>query len=241
MTTHMNNMPMNKLLMNKRWLNVALSIAGAGICSTAIAAPYNTWEEPQRAGRWEGAVQLRYQDYEPIRFNSAITLNPSSSWGAGFSVGYNLDPYLNLSFEIVGDSADYHGTVQTGSASSSGTVDGSLDNSTGQFNVTYHWFDSAVTPFVSAGLGWTYIDSRIIKSYAGTECWYHPWYGTVCDDVYKTYNDTMFSYNAALGIRWDLSDNIFMRGSVGRQWIYMDATSSHPAIDFGRLELGMMF
>lgn len=210
----------------------------AGSAAT-FAAPYQDWE-PQRAGRWETALQARYQDYDTLEFNDAITLDPDASWAAGFSIGYNFDQYLNLSLEVFGDEADYSGTYDAGSGRF-GHIDGSLDNSTGQFNVTYHWFDSAFTPFISAGLGWTYIDSHIIKNWSGYECWYHPWYGYACGDVYNTYDDTVFSYNAALGMRWDISEQFFLRGSVGRQWLYMDDTSSHPTIDFGKLEIGMMF
>lgn len=206
----------------------------------AAADPYG-YGEPQRAGRWETALQVRYQNYETMHFNSDITLDPADSWGAGFSVGYNFDPYLNLSFEVVGDSADYRGKVDTGNAHTSGVIDGSLDNSTGQLNFTYNWFDSAFTPFMSGGIGWTYIDSHIIKSYAGSDCWYHPWYGYVCNDYYNTYNDTMFSYNIAVGARWDLSNGFFVRGSVGKQWLHMNAATSDPAIDFARMELGFMF
>lgn len=239
------------------------SIAGwtalvmAGTCSSGlvVAEPYNpsyrsaydtpyrsTYDmgEPQRAGRWEVALQARYQDYDTLRFKSNVTLDPDASWAAGFSFGYNLDQYLNLSFEIFGNEADYNGVVELDPATTAG-VEGSLDSSSGQFNVTYHWFDSAVTPFLSAGLGWTYIDSRIIKSFEGYECWYRPWYGYVCGDTYNTYDDTVFSYNAAIGLRWDIDEQFFLRGSVGRQWVYMDETSTHPSIDFGRIELGMMF
>jgi len=240
----------------KTALTALLSFTAMGVSALTAADPYepNHYErddryrhyeprddwQPQRAGRWEAAIEGRFQDYQTIHFNPGITLDPSSSVGAGFSLGYNLDQYLNLSFEIFGDSADYSGTVDTGT-SSKGVIDGSLDTSSGQFNVTYHWFDSAVTPFVSAGVGWTYIDSNIAKNFVGSECWYHPWYGYVCNDVYDTYHDTVLSYNAAIGLRVDLSDGLFLRGSVGRQWVYMDATSTHPAIDFGKVELGFMF
>ncbi len=219
-----------------QWSAFTVLCAGSAV---ALAGPYDTWE-PQRAGRWEVALQARYQDYDTLEFSDAITLDPDPSWGAGVSFGYNFDQYLNISLEIFGDEADYQGGVDTGGGRI-GRVDGSLDNSTGQLNVTYHWFDSAVTPFIAAGLGWTYIDSHIIKNYSGYECWYHPWYGYACGDTFNTYDDTTFSYNAALGLRWDISEQFFLRGSVGREWVYLDDTSTHPTIDFGKLEVGMMF
>lgn len=219
-----------------KWSAVA---AGAVWSSLSLAAPADAWE-PQRAGRWEGAIQGRYQNYDNIRFTSAITLDAESGWGAGATFGYNFDPYLNLSLEVFGNDADYNGTV-VAEDGRIGTVDGSLDSSSGQFNVTYHWFDSAFTPFVAAGLGWTYIDSNIFRRFSGTECFFHPWYGHVCGDVIETYDDTVFSYNAAVGLRWDITRDVFVRGSVGRQWVYLDETSTHPSIDFGRIEVGMMF
>jgi opacity protein-like surface antigen len=200
---------------------------------------YSGWQ-PQRAGSWEVAIGGRYASYDTIRFNSDITMTPEDSFGAGVSIGYNFDPFLNLSFEIFGDDANYRSDVDFGDGTF-GAIDGSLDTSSGQLNLTWHWFDSAVTPFVSAGVGWTWLDSNIISGYDGVECWYHPWYGYSCSDVYDTYDDTSLSYNLAIGLRFDLSDQFFLRASAGRQWIYMDQTSSNPSVDFARVELGMMF
>lgn len=224
--------------MKARLQQSALVCAGIMAALPAAADPYG-YGEPQRAGRWETALEVRYQSYETMHFTSDITLDPGDSWGAGFSLGYNFDQNLNLSFEVVGDTADYRGTVDTGT-NTTGVIDGSLDNSSGQLNLTYNWFDTAFTPFMSGGIGWNSIDSHIIKSYAGSECWYHPWYGYVCNDYYNTYKDTMFSYNVAVGARWDISDNFFVRGSVGKQWLHMSAASSDPAIEFAKMELGFM-
>ena len=223
--------------------SVGMTCAGAGVAfadsSYAYQRGYSDWE-PQRAGRWEATIGGRYSSYDVIDFRSDLALEPQDSFGVAFSLGYNFDPHLNLSFELFSDQADYSSTVDNGDGSF-GIIDGELESSSGQFNLTYHLFDSAVTPFVSAGVGWSYIDSNIIQNYAGVECWYHPWYGYVCDDVYDTYDDTALSYNAAIGLRFDLGSNFFLRASVGRQWIYLDQTASNPSADFGRMELGLMF
>jgi opacity protein-like surface antigen len=196
----------------------------------------------ERTGQWDVALQLRYQEYDTIEFRRDLELDPESGWAFGFGFGYNFTPHLNLAFEITGDDADYHGSALTDAASPQPVAfDGSLETSTGQLNLTWHFLPGAITPYVVGGIGWTYLDSNIIRGTPDLGCWHHPWWGYVCGAFYDTYDDTVLSYNFGAGVRWDINRAWFLRGSVGRQWLDIDDTSSEPHIDLARIEVGMKY
>ena len=196
---------------------------------------------PERAGRWEGSIGMRYQDFGEFRFRGRSQLDVGDSVTAGLSVGYNFDQHFSLTFEFSGDSADYDGTFYTDDATPEAVnISGDLDTSTGQLTATWHFLEGPLTPFVSGGIGWTYIDSNIISHYDGVECWDGYWWGYSCARVYDTYDDTMLSYSAAVGVRWDITPLVFLRGSLGKQWLDLDGAGTTDT-DVGRLEVGMMF
>ncbi len=74
-----------------------------------------------------------------------------------------------------------------------------------------------------------------------TGCYWDPWWGYVCYPYPPTYTATEFSYNAALGVCWDIRESFFLRASIGKQWIDVDKASSTPDITLGRLDIGFAF
>ncbi len=228
--------------MNDRRVNTVVRGCALLMLGGAAAAQAQYYGAPERAGRWEVSLGARYQDFGRFDFRGPSKLDVGDSVGFGFNIGYNFDQYLSLGFEIAGDSIDYDGNFFTdASPSDQVAVSGELDTSTGQLLATWHFLPGAVTPFVSAGIGWTYIDSNIISRYDGTGCWYNPWWGGyVCSDYYDTYDDTVLSYTAAVGVRWDITPALFLRGSIGKQWLDLDGADTADT-DIGRVEIGMMF
>lgn len=198
--------------------------------------------QEERTGQWEAALQLRYQEYDEIEFRRDLKLDPESGWAFGFSVGYNFSPHLNLSFEVSGDDADYHGRAMSADTPPQPVrFSGSLETSTGQLNLTWHFLAGSVTPYVVGGIGWTYLDSNIIRGAPDIDCWHHPWWGFICGAFYDTYDDTVFSYNLGAGLRWDINRAWFVRGAIVRHWLDVDDTSGTPHIDLARIEAGMKF
>lgn len=216
---------------------VALLLMGA---ATGGQAQY--YGSPERAGRWEGSVGMRYQDFGAFNFDGPSKLEVDDSIGFGFNFAYHFDNHWSLGFEMAWGDADYDGTVLSNDAPAEDvTLSGELDTSTGQLLATWHMFEGSLTPFVSAGIGWTYIDSNIISDYEGSACWWDPWYwGYSCGSFYDTYDDTVLSYSASIGVRWDITPVVFLRGSIGQNWLDLDNGGS-TATDLGRLEIGMMF
>lgn len=218
-----------------------LSCAVAGITpvyADSYRAIYDGKLPTNRAGATEISLQLRYHGEETLGFDGGAGVKIEDDTGWGFSLGYNFDNHWNLNWEFSMVEPDYRATfVDANDASNVVSFDHELSMSSTHFNLTYHFFESAVTPFVSAGLGWTYTDSNVLDGPGFTTCWY-TWYGLVCNSGYDTYDDTSFSYQAAVGLRWDINGAFFVRGSAGYLWLDYDDTQSKPTFELGRLELG---
>ena len=77
--------------------------------------------------------------------------------------------------------------------------------------------------------------SNIVKSlsyYCGG--YYYPY----CRTYANTFDETAFSYNLGLGLRWDVNDAIFLKVAYIQQWVDSDGS---PSPKTGRAEIGVMF
>ena len=130
---------------------------------------------------------------------------PAPTYTVGFAK--NFDRRWAAGIDIVWAEQDYRATVQPGPGNTSPArqVNGQIDWRTIRFFGTFHFLESNFTPFVTAGLGWTYIDTNIPSGPPETWCWY--WYG--CSTFVPTETSTEFSYNAGLGLRLDVGKGVF--------------------------------
>jgi opacity protein-like surface antigen len=111
---------------------------------------------------------------------------------------------------------------------------------TGQVNGVWNVFDAALTPYLQAGFGWTYIDSNVSDGSPVTGCWWDPWWGYICSNFYETYDETNFSWNAGAGLRYEFDSSMFIRG--GWERLNIDGGDGvDPGFDAFRLEFGWMF
>jgi opacity protein-like surface antigen len=109
-----------------------------------------------------------------------------------------------------------------------------------QFNVVYHFMTEAFTPFVQAGVGWSYLDSNIATGPPNSICWWDPWLGYVCDYYQNTFSDSRLSYSIAAGVRYELANSMFFRASYQQSWI--DLSNSQDAeLGSFHLEVGSIF
>lgn len=203
--------------------------------STAMAQSYSRLQNRDQG--WEVTMMLKDQGAETISGPVESEADFSSNTGWGFSVGYNFNSALNLAFEMSHTNPKYRATFLDEDGESR-TISHRSDFYTGNFNLTYHFMPQAkIRPFVMAGAGWTTVDSNVSdgKGYCVPD-YYWGWY------CYNTsYSETNFSYNAAVGLKADLSKTMFLRGSYGMQWIDLGGGSSDSELDVYRLELGFKY
>jgi hypothetical protein len=218
---------------------VALQIAVLGLFA---AGPAQADTYRSRAEHWEFTLQSRYLDAKTLTSPAGSKLDINSDFGWGFGFGYNFNDHLAMSFDFGWSSPSYDATIVSADIppAADSQASGELSTSSMHLSLLYNFIAGSFTPFVSAGIGGTFIDSNIASGPPVTGCWYDYWGNYWCDTYQPTYTDSRFSYNAGIGIRWDVARDAFLRASIGTYWIDM---KNNGAQDFttGRFEIGIMY
>jgi opacity protein-like surface antigen len=218
----------------------------AGLVALFCLAPGAAWAalpESDRAEQWEFYIPLNYVSSETHGADGGTTVALDSDLGIGFGFGYNFSEYFFLAFDLSFISIDFDARVIEEDAMMNQTVTqvrGNLDSSTFQVRGQYNFMARTFTPFVRAGLGSTFIDSNIPDGPPTGSCWWHPFWGQICGAWQPTHDDTVFSYSAGVGLRWELTDTFYTELSANRLWIDVDVGDS-PELDATRFQFGWLF
>jgi opacity protein-like surface antigen len=189
-----------------------------------------------RAGTWEFQLPISYTESWTVDGEGGSRAEVNSDFGMGIGFGYNFNDHFQLSGLFGWKSRSYDATI----ANTDGTTQraaGTLNSSTLALNATYFFMPTGLTPYVSAGIGSTFMDSNIPTGQGSTACWWDPWWGYICNTYTPTLTETALSYTAGLGVRWDLTPVISLQAGYNRMWI--DASKSTP--EFDSWVLGFVF
>jgi opacity protein-like surface antigen len=192
-----------------------------------------------RANRWEFTLQPQYVDSSSVSGASGSRATISDDWGFGFGFAYNFNNHLALGGELTWNEANYSARIVPG-AGNAGTafnLAGTLETSTLRMNATWNFLATNFTPFVTGGIGATWVDTNIPNG--PTQCWVDPWWGHYCDT--PTRSNTYFSYNAGAGLRWDVNRSFFLRGVYVRQYVDVGGGAGSPAFDQFRIDFGCKY
>ena len=204
----------------------------------------------ERAGEWNMSLEALYLASESVPGSLEGTgLDIKDDWGFGFMLAYNFNNHLALGFEMSFLDPRYNytyipdddGDPSTPPSGNPETISHKASIFNGLFRGTWNLFKGPFTPFVDLQAGWRYIDSNVASSPPVTGCWWDPWWGYVCRQFWNTYSDTSFTYGAGLGLRWDVSRDMFLR--AGWSWMEVDtgSSSSSPTFEMGRIEVGWRY
>ena len=210
------------------------------ISALLAAAPAHA--QSTRGGKGEFYLSPVFTDGKSYTFDGGSTARTDT--GFGFTLGYafNFDQKRQLGIEFAWSDQDYNANVVggTGNLGNSGTIRGTLETWTVRFNGTYHFMEGNFTPFITGGLGWTYIDTNIPTGLPENLCWYYPWYGSYCATYVPTATSTKFSYNAGLGLRMELGKG-FVRAMVNEQWMDFGGNYGSDSVTQYRIDFGVKF
>jgi len=193
----------------------------------------------KRSDKWEASFKLLNNQSSDVDGNNGSKLSIDSDYGWGFTLGYNVNPHILVNFDFSSTTPNYQATAIDDDDGSSTQINHKMDLFESQFNVVYSLFASQFTPYVQAGVGWAYIDSRVASGPPSTGCWW-TWWGYVCNSYQNTYNDDRFSYNVAVGFRYELDNSLFLRASY-KQAIIDFSNSDDASIGSYHLEIGSIF
>lgn len=189
-----------------------------------------------RDGTWDFGVQLIALNSQSANGENRSSIDVDSSVGFGFGTTYNFNPHFSVGFDAIYAQADYEAVVNVENGGLR-RFNHELDMFNGQINATWNLLDGPFTPFIRGGVGWTYIDSNIASDRPQTGCWWDPWWGYVCADFYDTFDDTSFSYGAAVGVRYDFRGGMYVKGSYDYTELNTDSDAD-TQFDGFRFELG---
>jgi opacity protein-like surface antigen len=196
-----------------------------------------------RAHEWEGVFDVNYQDSYKLKFEGGSTADAKSDWGLSVGANYHYNDHLQLQFLVDWMSLSYKATIQSGDIPPrpSYTVSGDMDIFTPKVNAVYNFMPGPITPYVSGGIGWSFIDTNIPQGPPQTGCWWDPWWGYICTTYQNTKNQDAFAYQLGAGVRWEPTPYLSLRFGYEKQWYDVGTTTSTPGFDTLRLGLGYRF
>jgi opacity protein-like surface antigen len=195
-----------------------------------------------REGRWEFTLGALYQLGTSIDVENGSSVETDDDFGFSIGGGYNFSDRLATTFALQWSGIDYDATVIDGETGDEVGISGGYDQFAASANLVVNLTDGALTPYLGAGIGWTWIDTNIPNGLPSTICWWDPWWGYVCSTSYPTKTTDAFSYQALVGLRYDFdNDRSFMRLGYTSQWLDFDNTSGTPRFDVIGFEFGWIF
>jgi opacity protein-like surface antigen len=197
---------------------------------------------PGRSEFYAGPV---FTDGKSSSFEGGTSVKTDTGVGFVLGFGHKFNPKLSGAIELEWGNQDYRATVQpgTGNGLAPVNVNSTMYTGTVRFLGTYNFTTGNFKPFVTGGLGWTYVDTNIPSGLPQNVCWFYPWAGEVCTTSTPTYTTTRFSYNAGAGARYDFGDRdkYFVRGLVNVQWIDFGGSFGTTDLTQYRIDFGLSF
>jgi opacity protein-like surface antigen len=205
---------------------------------TAVEASAQMVRAGGRAGQWETAVGIYATGSESSKGSNGSGIDVDSGYGITFGLGYHATQHLAVRFDASWSRPDYTAIFNTEEDGLT-RIDHRLTMFNGQLNGVWNILDGDFTPYLQAGIGWTYIDSNVADGPPTTGCWWDPWWGYICSNFFSTYAETNFSWNVGAGLRYQLNRDMYLRG--GYEMLTIDTSGVEPSFDAFRFELGWTF
>ncbi|HEY6242151.1 MAG TPA: outer membrane beta-barrel protein [Burkholderiales bacterium] len=211
------------------------SIVAAGALAGALALPSPVQAQgAPREGSLEFILPISYSPSTSFNGQGGSSAELNSTLGFGFGLGYNVNNHLQLGGTVNWGYRNYIATTTNNNGTTS-QGSGQLSSSTIGFNAIYYFMSSGLTPFLSAGIGSTWVDTGIPNGLPQTGCWYDPWYGYVCNSYTPTKSQTAVSYTGGAGVRFEVSRAFSVQASYNKAWI--ELTKGTPEVDSWRVDL----
>jgi opacity protein-like surface antigen len=193
-----------------------------------------------RGPGWEFGADLLYQDSNDLTFDGGTTANIDEDFGIALQFGYRFNSRWELNFAFDWQTIDYDATLVSGLLPNlSVDISGDLEIFTPRMNGVFNFIDGPLTPYVTAGIGWNFIDTNIPTSRVQVGCWWDPWWGYICTPYQSTKSTDAFEYSAGVGLRWDATPGLSMRFGYEKHW--MDLSGNIGTEGFDQLKLGAYY
>jgi hypothetical protein len=169
-----------------------------------------------RTDKMDLYLKYEYMKAKQLNYNGPtgpvpITLDYTNLMGIGFS--QHFPEGLEGRFETLWGSSTLRFKDQFNSLSSYTFIN------TGTLNVDWNILKKALTPFISGGFGWQYLEAQGRDGIYVPGYW-DPWYGYIPGYyTYPVYYETDFMWNAGFGLRLDMG-SWFIKFFGEVSWVY---------------------
>ena len=194
-----------------------------------------------RAGRWEALAGANLAGSGSVDFKGGTRVDVQDGVGFMLGVAYHYNDHLQFGANATIDSKDYSARIAGDEPGETFPVKGSMDTTALMFDAAYNILAGPLTPYVSAGLGYTWVDTNLATAPPEIGCWWNPWWGYVCTAFQKTKNVDGFAYQLGAGVRWDFNDAFSLNGGYTIRWLSFDNATSTPSFDAIQLNVGWKF
>jgi opacity protein-like surface antigen len=191
-----------------------------------------------RSGGLEFSIPIFYSTSSKIDGEKGTSVDLNDAWGLGLGLGYNINANFLVGGLFTWSSRNYNATWVKDSDGTQGQYNGSMDSATLSLNGTYNILKGNITPFVTGGIGITWIDANIPSAPGETYCYWDPWLGYICGTYVPTKTETDFSCNIGAGVRWDINKDFSLKGTYDLMWTDVkEASGSMPYTNIFNLEV----
>ena len=164
----------------------------------------------------------QYLNSENINFNGpfggSIDTKMDDTGLGGFGIAFHFSDFFSVHGDFMFGSATFSGTVPLETGGTTYVSQGAFLQ-TGRFNLDYNMINRRLTPVITGGIGYQYIETELNSLPPVNTCWWDPWWGWYCDTAHHYAWQTDFTWNAGAGIRWNITDNLFVKVTGGATWL----------------------
>lgn len=212
------------------------------VAGTAPAAASGTLDVAMDGGRpWETRLGVLYQAKDSVDFEGGTTAEFASSTGFMVGIGYDVTRHFEVGANFSYDRRNYDATIAAEDPGVTFPASGKLDTMGVVFDLTYNLISGPLTPFVVAGVGWNWVDTKIATEPPQVGCWWSPWYGYVCTTFQDTKTIDGLTYQVGAGLRYHLNNSLSLSGSYRMSWVDFPNATSTPTFNTFHLILGWRF
>jgi opacity protein-like surface antigen len=193
-------------------------------------------------GSWDFSIGAIYQAGQSAGGSNGSSLTINDEVGLGLTLGYQLNRW----FAIGGD-LDFVSPRFTAVLANENDPNDTFEikhratQFNGRIKGTLNFMEGPFVPYAQLGIGWSAFDSNVADGPPQTGCWWHPWWGYICSDFYRTYGSTQFSYGAALGARYEFAGGTFLNLSYDYWELDTGGSRAKPGLESIRLMYGWKF
>ena len=199
----------------------------------------------ERQPGWDFGGEVLYQFSQDVDFEGGSKAQLDDDLGLALSFTYRFNSRLELLFGVDWNSIDYNADIAPAPVSPGGpvvgngfSVEGTIEYWTPRVGVNFNLLEGDLTPYVTGGIGWAFIDTNVPEGRPQSTCWWDPWYGYICGTFQNTKSVDELEYNVGAGLRWDINRTMSLRFGYERHWIDLNDASSTPGFD--QLKVGII-